>query len=202
MGMNYSVHWWKSKGMGKPPEINPYEFIQKKIEWRYKKGKPNLTNNSIVMCGDSSELLPYIIKRNLKARIKYSLLFTSPPYCSITDYHADQWLRLWLLGYSEKPQAQKDKHKGRFVDKQGYYNLLDTVFGYCAKMMKSKSTVYVRTDKREFTFKTTSEILKKHFPKHDMQIIEKPLAIETKTQTKLFGDKSMKPGEVDIIMKK
>jgi len=202
MGMNYSVQWWKSNGMVKPPEINPYELIQKKIEWRYEKGRPNLTNNSKVRWGDSSILLPHIMEDNIKDHIRYSLLFTSPPYCSITNYHADQWLRLWLLGYSEKPQLRKEKHKGRFVDKQGYYNLLDTVFGYCAKMMKRESTVYVRTDKREFTFKTTSEILKKHFPKHDMLIIEKPLATETKTQTKLFGDKSMKPGEVDIIMKK
>lgn len=202
MGMNYSVQWWKSNGMGKPPEVNPYELIQKKIEWRYEKGTPNLTNNSMVMWGDSSELLPQIMKENMKYHKKYSLLFTSPPYCSITDYHADQWLRLWLLGYSEKHQPQKEKHKGRFVDKQGYYNLLDTVLGCCAKMMKTKSTVYVRTDKREFTLKTTTDILKKHFPKHDMQVIEKPLATETKTQTKLFGDKSMKPGEVDIIMER
>jgi len=202
MGMNYSVQWWKSNGMGKPPEINPYDLIQKKIEWRYEKGRPILTSDSRVMCGDSSKLLPYIMKKNIKARIKYSLLFTSPPYCSITNYHADQWLRLWLLGYSEKPQSQKEMYRGRFVDKQGYYNLLDIVFGYCAQMMKRRSTVYVRTDKREFTLKATTEILKKHFPKHDMQIIEKPLATETKTQTKLFGDKSMKPGEVDIIMKK
>ncbi|MDR0413835.1 MAG: site-specific DNA-methyltransferase, partial [Prevotellaceae bacterium] len=38
MGMNYSVQWWKSKEMNVPPEINPCEFIHKKIEWRYEKG--------------------------------------------------------------------------------------------------------------------------------------------------------------------
>jgi hypothetical protein len=44
------------------------------------------------------------------------------------------------------------------------------------------------------------EILKKHFPEHGIQVIDKPLKIDTRTQTKLFGDKSMKPGEVDIIL--
>ena len=66
--------------------------------------------------------------------------------------------------------------------------------------MKRKSTIYVRTDKREFTFNTTLDILKKYFPKHSVQIIDKPLKKDTKTQTKLYGDKSMKPGEVDIIL--
>ena len=201
MGMNYSVQWWKSKGMNIPPEINPYDFIYKKIEWRYEKGKPKATGSKVIF-GDSSQKLIDIVNRAKKNNKKYSLLFTSPPYCSITDYHADQWLRLWLLGGSENPQSIKEKHKGRFVNKQEYYNLLDNVFGLCAKMMKAKSTIYVRTDRRDFTYNSTLEILKRHFPEHTKKIVYKPLTSETKTQTKLFGDKSMKPGEVDIIMKK
>jgi hypothetical protein len=200
MGMNYSVQWWKSKGMKIPPEINPCSFIHKKIEWRYEKGKPQIKFNSCVIFGDSSQELVTIADRAIKNDIKFSLLFTSPPYCSITDYHADQWLRLWLLGGTENSQSLKEKHKGRFINKQEYYDLLDNVFGLCSKMMKTKSTVYVRTDKREFTFNSTIEILQKHFPKHKPQIIEKPLKENTKTQTKLYGDKSMKPGEVDIIL--
>jgi len=37
---------------------------------------------------------------------------------------------------------------------------------------------------------------------HEMQIHQKPLKDDTRTQTKLFGDKSFKPGEVDIILRK
>ena len=47
---------------------------------------------------------------------------------------------------------------------------------------------------------STLEILEKHFPKHSVEIIDKPLKADTKTQTKLYGDKSLKPGEVDIIL--
>jgi DNA modification methylase len=199
MGMNYSIQWWKKNKMTTPPEINPCEFILKKIEWRYEKGKPNVTKSAVVF-GDSSNELIDILQKASVNNIKFSLLFTSPPYYSLTDYHADQWLRLWLLGGPENPQSLKDKHKGRFVNKQEYYNLLDNVFGLCAKLMEKESTVYIRTDKREFTFNSTLDILKKHFPLHKSDIIEKPLTIETKTQTKLFGDKSLKPGEVDIVM--
>lgn len=199
MGMNYSVNWWKKNKMTKPPEINPCEFILNKINWRYEKGKPSIVESAVVF-GDSSNELKLITERAINNDIKFSLLFTSPPYCSITDYHTDQWLRLWLLGGEANGNSIKEKHKGRFVNKQEYYDLLDNVFGLCSQIMKRRSTIYVRTDKREFTLNTTLTILKKHFPKHNFQIINKPLKKNTKTQTKLYGDKSMKPGEVDIIL--
>jgi len=200
MGPNYSMEWWKAKNLACPPQINPCEFILKKINWRYEKGTPKVYESNVVF-GDSAEELKSIIQRAEANDIKFSLLFTSPPYCSITDYHADQWLRLWLLGGAEMPYTIKEKHKGRFIDKQDYYNLLDDVFGNCSRLMKEESTVYVRTDKREFTFNSTLEILSKHFPEHHISIKNKPLRKKTKTQTKLFGDKSMKPGEVDIILR-
>lgn len=199
MGMNYSINWWKKNNLITPPEINPCEFILKKIEWRYEKGIPK-TNESAVVFGDSSDKLIGIVEKAKINDIKFSLLFTSPPYYSITDYHADQWLRLWLLGGSENPQSLKEKHKGRFVNKEEYYDLLDNVFELSSKVMKRNATIYVRTDKREYTLNSTLEILKKHFPKHNLEIIEKPLTKDSKTQTKLFGDKTMKPGEVDIIL--
>jgi DNA modification methylase len=199
MGMHYSIMWWKKNKLMQPPEINPCEFILKKINWRYEKGKPKVHESAVVF-GDSTNKLISIAERSVRNNIKFSLLFTSPPYYSITDYYTDQWLRLWLLGGSENPQSLKDKHKKRFINKPEYYELLDKVFGLCSKMMKKRSTIYVRTDKREYTYDSTLEILIKHFPKHDIQIVEKPLTKETKTQTKLFGDDSLKPGEVDIIM--
>lgn len=199
MGMNYSVNWWKNNNMALPPEINPCEFLIKKIDWRYAKGLPQVYGSKVLF-GDSSVQLVDIARRSIENDIKFSLLFTSPPYCAVTNYHADQWLRLWMLGGSDSPKAIQDKHKGRFANKQEYYELLDNVFGLCSKMMAKKSTIYVRTDKREFTCKSTLEILRKHFPKHNVQIVEKPLTELSKTQTKLFGDKSMKPGEVDIIL--
>jgi hypothetical protein len=68
--------------------------------------------------------------------------------------------------------------------------------------MAEKSTVYVRTDKRDFTRKTTIEVLKKYFPDYRMETSDRPLSENTKTQTQLFGDKSIKPGEIDIILTK
>ena len=129
---------------------------------------------------------------------KYSLLFTSPPYCSITDYHIDQWLRLWVLGYNGNCKSTGEKHKGRFVNKIEYAELLDNVFSKCSKMMKKKSTVYIRTDARNFTLETTEKILDKYFYDFKKEICHEP--VNKRTQTEVIGNRSLKKGEVDIIL--
>jgi len=197
MGPIYSVNWWKKHNFTIAPKINPFEFILKKIKWRYAKGVPNITD-SYIFLRDSSTEFDAIAKRARKDKIKFSLLFTSPPYWAVTNYYADQWLRLWLLGGTDKPESTGEKHKMRFNSKIDYYNLLETVFSNCAKVMAKNSTVYVRTDAREFTFNSTVEILKKCFPKYNLKTKNKPF--KNRTQTELFGDKSKKPGEIDIIL--
>jgi len=199
MGMNYSLSWWKKRKLTKPPEINPVEFVMKKLNWRYQKGMPSIFDSRVIL-GDSTVELNKIVQKTRETEIRFSLLFTSPPYCSVTDYHADQWLRLWLLGGSEIPKSNRQKHKGRFACKQEYYKLLDTVFENGAAMMDQKSTIYVRTDRREFTFNSTLEILQKHFPKYKMKIKDQPCI--KKTQTEIHGNSSKESGEVDIIMRR
>lgn len=197
MGMNYSIEWWKKNKYLKPPKINPLEFILKKIQWRYQKGKPDVFDSKVIF-GDSTTQLNKIVQKSRETGIRFSLLFTSPPYCSVTNYHADQWLRLWLLGDHAPLEQGKGKYQGRFISKHEYYNLLDIVFGNCASIMEKKSTIYVRTDRREFTFKTTIKILKRHFPNHKVLIRDQPF--KKRTQTEIHGNSSKEVGEVDIIL--
>lgn len=198
MGIKFSIDWWRKHKLTRPPQINPAEFLHKKIEWRYGKGKPKVFDSNVIF-GDSTLELDKIVSRAEKNDIKFSLLFTSPPYCTITDYHADQWLRLWMLGGNEIPTLNKDKHKGRFNSKEDYYALLDSVFGTCAGLMTKKSTIYVRTDRRKFTLNATKEILKKHFPDHRMRVVDKPF--KKRTQTEIHGNTATESGEVDLILR-
>lgn len=197
MGMNYSVEWWKKKAMTIPPAVNPCDFLYQKIIWRYAKGTPQVADSAVIF-GDSSIELYDVVRRAQDNDIRFSLLFTSPPYQSVTNYHADQWIRLWLLGDPAVPVLKDDKNKRRFTDKQEYYDLLDSVFGNCASLMAPQSTVFIRTDKRDFTLSLTLEILRKHFADYEFNIEDKPFLKQT--QTELYGDKSKKPGEVDIIL--
>jgi DNA modification methylase len=200
MGMNYSIKWWKEKKLSKPPEINPFEFLSKRIEWRYSKGIPNLSGEGYAEFGDSSRNIKRFIKKHNKKNKKFSLLFTSPPYHSITDYHIDQWLRMWLLGGSEIPKPSLERYKGRFGSKIAYKKLLEDVFKGAVPLMGKKSVIYIRTDSRKYTLQITLDILKKYFPLHKIKTINKPF--KKKNQTELFGNKTNKEGEVDIILRR
>ena len=200
MGPNYSVQWWRARNLS-PPEIDCHEFLLKKIRWRYAKGPPITTQQSEVKFGDSTEILKDVVDQvSRKAQKQCSLLFTSPPYQGVTNYHADQWLRLWLLGGIPKPEYVEKKHKGKFLSKESYRELLESVFKSVSQIMSEDGTIYVRTSAREFTFDTTIEILRKYFSSWTEEIIEKPYG--RKTQTHLFGDSRKKPGEKDIIFTK
>ena len=201
MGMDYSISWWKKKGMEEPPLINPYDYILGRINWRYRKGIPNVTTNSIFL-GDSTIELNKVSDLLKENNEKVSLLFTSPPYCAITDYYADQWLRLWLLGGSEKLVYSKEKYKGRFEKRDEYYELLDTVFSKCKEIMSDDAIICVRTDARKFTLEATLEVLKKNFPGYSISKRVNKLKKKSISQTALYGNKSSKPAEVDIIMKR
>ena len=50
---------------------------------------------SRVYLNDNVRLLPELATRGAP---RAKLLLTSPPYFGVTNYHYDQWLRLWLLG--------------------------------------------------------------------------------------------------------
>ena len=202
MGMNYSINWWKKNNMPIPPEIDPYVFFVHKLKWRYEKGVPKILTEAQVILGDCTQELQRIINNSINTDKRYSLLFTSPPYYAVTDYHIDQWLRLWMLGGTPYPKSERDCHKGRFGNKEDYYELLDSVFEKCSHIMAPKSTIYVRTDSREYTLQTTLEVLNKYFPDFKQRIISKPIGDEKRTQTQLYGNHSTAKGEVDIILQR
>lgn len=198
MSPDYSMRWWRSRNLC-PPEMDPAAFLMKKVEWRYGKGTPNLSSGNVIF-GDSTTSINRINKNVIKGKQQpFDLLFTSPPYHSITNYHKDQWLRLWMLGGYNHPTILKGKWQKRFDSKSEYRDLLYRVFGDCAKVMSSNAVIYVRTDARRFTYQTTLDALTQAFPHKEVTILAQPFT--KMTQTALFGDKTQKPGEIDIILR-
>jgi hypothetical protein len=198
MSPDYSVRWWKNRDLT-PPELDPVQFLNKRVEWRYAKGVPSLGQGCIHL-GDSTIVLNRLArKRSEVPQRSFHLMFTSPPYYAITNYHYDQWLRLWMLGGPEHPTKALGIWQKKFESKIAYADLLKKVFEGCAKLLSDSATVYVRTDARDFTYKTTIRILKEVFPEKEVTIIPQPFT--KSTQTALFGDKSQKPGEIDIILR-
>lgn len=199
MSPDYSIRWWK-KGSYAPPKIDPVDFLEKRIRWRYAKGMPSVYP-SFILLGDSTAKVKVLNRWIAKKKIpKFSLLFTSPPYNDVTNYYYDQWLRLWMLGGADYPSRTGEYYKGRFESRELYKSLLEKTFFGCASLMKKDSVIYVRTDARLFTFTSTLNALLLAFPKKTIQIVLQPY--QKKTQTSLFGDHEDKPGEIDIILTK
>jgi hypothetical protein len=165
---------------------------------RYKKGRPKVAPAAVYL-GDASDVLG---RKTNGARwadvLPAKLLFMSPPYFKLTNYHYDQWLRLWVLGGRPDAARSGETNRGKFENRRGYRNLLEGVFKKCAKLLSKDAVVYVRTDCRPETFSVTEEVLRDTFPRKRMFRRARPF--ERPTQTRLFGDVSEKVGEVDLVL--
>ncbi|ERM00089.1 hypothetical protein Q644_07010 [Brucella intermedia 229E] len=125
---------------------------------------------------------------------KFNLLVTSPPYCGVTNYRLDNWIRLWLLGDLPLPD---NKSSEKYADRESYRSMLMDVFSSAKMSMTESATVLVRTDSRLFTRDVTAATLRALWPDHRMLAkSERP----EKTQTQLFGDRTEKPGETDMLL--
>lgn len=203
MSPQYSIDWWKSRGLT-APQIKPSAFFEKKLEWRYCKGRP-VISESLMVLGDSSKVLDGLESKLKETGLaKASLMLTSPPYFGITNYHYDQWIRLWLLGGPptdrRTPTQYKGKYQGKFANLEVYEGLLERVFTRSVALLRKDAIIYVRTDWREPTVSITRDALKKAFPSHELKRLNRPLKEQTKTQTQLFGHHAPRRGEVDFIL--
>lgn len=197
MSPQYAIKWWAENGKN-PPDLDAVEFMQQRIRWRYAKGVVE-TDGSRVYLGNSITLLPQLAQRMREEETpKAKLLLTSPPYFGVTNYHYDQWLRLWLLGFETDAYVARGPYQGRFTHPVRYRNLLKEVFCRAAKLVSNDAVVYVRTSKDPFTRQATLDAMFEAFP--DKKLDERCQPFRKPTQTHLFGDKTPKAGEVDLIM--
>lgn len=187
MSPEYAVRWWKARSL-QPPALNPVEFIKGRIRWRYQKGVYEKKCESRIYLGDARKKLKGL------SMAKASLLITSPPYSGITNYEYDNWIRLWLLGGPDWPNWGQGQKYG---NKKAFRSLIEGVFRSARRHLVDDACVVVRTDRRKFTLETTAYALSDLWPDHRLygraDIPGKP------TQTALFGDRSFKPGEIDLL---
>ncbi len=194
MSPQYAIRWWKERNL-KPPERDPVEFMLKKVEWRYAKGRLNSGSGHIYL-GDCQSILNRW--KNNPPQIKASLLLTSPPYYGVTNYFYDQWLRLWLLGGPEKPYILNEPCKRKFEGKEHYIHMLCRVFKNSTLHLKHDAVVFIRTDSRQFTREATIEALESAFPSKRLRI--EKYSLPDFTQTSLFDPGLESKGEIDFVM--
>lgn len=197
MSPEYSLRWWAKHG-ATPPEVDPVSFLMSRLKWRYARGAPSVTRSTVYL-GDCVSILPHIATQVNRGRFpRARLLFTSPPYYDVTNYHYDQWLRLWLLGGPPHAGQSGLMHRGKFGHRENYAVLLREVFLRARSVLHKDATIYVRTDARRFTRSTTIKALREIFPRKELIVRRRP--VSGSTQTSLFGDFERKGGEVDITL--
>jgi len=189
LGADYSVRWWQSRNM-RPPELDPVDYMQQKIEWRYRHGIIARSSRTEIILGAAENTL------SRGSVEKFDLLLTSPPYFGITKYRQDSWIRLWLL--REGPSLPDWKADPKLTGWSTYQRLLDSVFAAAAKLLKPRGVIWVRTDARKRTKAATESALRTQWPGRKLYARSAPL--NYRTQTAHFGDESAKPGEVDFLL--
>lgn len=197
MSPHYAIKWWAENGKN-PPDLEVVDFMKQRIRWRYAKGMVE-ANGSQVYLGNCLTLLPQLehhMSDNEDSKAK--LLLTSPPYFGVTNYHYDQWLRLWLLGFEADAYVTRGPYQGRFTHPGRYRSLLKEVFCRAAKLVAEDAVIYVRTSKEPFTKQATLEAMRQAFPRKRTVVKCRPF--RNPTQTHLFGDRTPKSGEVDLIL--
>ncbi len=185
MSPDYAVRWWTRRGLN-PPDLDPARYFAERVSWRYRHGVPSGAKARVEL-GDARRVLP-------RARRRFAMLLTSPPYYNVTNYRLDNWMRLWLLGEGASPDYATAQ---RYGDRERYAQMLRAVFAAAKRKLREDAVVYVRTDTRDFTRTTTQSILAEVWPSHERFVrAGKP----KQSQTSLFGDRGDKPGETDFML--
>ena len=191
MSPRYSINWWRQKGFDSPPDIDPQDFLIRRARWRYGKGVagpyPGL-DRPLISLGSSKDSLPH------NSPIA-DLVLTSPPYSGVTNYRSDNWLRLWAMG--EGPSLPDWAPEQKFLDIDSYVDMLKGVFMATIGRVRRDAIWYVRSDARPKTKDAIGDVLAKLLPTHRLQVKDAPYP--GRTQTALYGDHALKPGEIDLI---
>lgn len=132
----YSVRWWRERGC-LPPRRDVFAILNTLAAYRY--GSPLPPVKGRVVEGDARKASSLL--RAYRGRVK--LVITSPPYLDITDYHEDQWLRLWFLGGPAKPvtrQGKDDRHRGTAT----YWQFLREAWKGVVPLLDDRAQVVIR----------------------------------------------------------
>ena len=185
---DYSVRWWRERGLTTPPDIDAAAFLSERAAWRYAKGVPKHSGSARVALGDASEALP-----DMPAPA--GLILTSPPYLGVTNYRADNWLRLWALG--EGPPRPDWSIDQKFCSPKTYEAMLIRVLRAARTRSRQDAVWCLRVDARPRTLDVVRQVMADLIPDH--RRYERASPSPRRTQTALYGDHRTKPGDIDLV---
>ena len=184
----YAVKWWTGKGFLQPPDVEPVAMLEDKIRRRYQYGVPTQASGTVLL-GDSRQELPQ------QNPADAALLVTSPPYCGVTDYWNDHWIRLWMLGYPFRKNWTKS---ARFENQKEYQDLITRVFQESKKHLRKGAAVLVRSDQRRSTAEMCVAAIKEVWPRR--QLLVRSTTAPHPGISNHHGRGGRKAKEIDLLM--
>ena len=184
----YAVKWWTEKGFLRPPDVDPVAVLGDKIRRRYQHGIPAQVSGTVIL-GDSRHIL------SQRSLADAALLVTSPPYCGVTDYWNDHWIRLWMLGY---PFHKNWTKSARFENQKDYQDLVTHVFQESKRHLKKGAAVLVRSDQRRSTAEMCVAAMKEVWP--DAQLLVRRTTAPHAGVSNNHGRGGRKAKEIDLLM--
>ena len=184
----YAVKWWTDHGLAQPPDVDPVEVLEAKIRRRYQYGVPDQAPSRVLL-GDAREQLP---RRRMGAA---QLLITSPPYCGVTDYWNDHWIRLWLLGHSFRKDWSKTS---KYTAQPAYRELITDVLQESKKHLRDDATILIRSDQRRRTADLCVQAITEVWP--DRRLLQLPTRAAHPGTSNGHGRGGTKSKEIDFLI--
>ncbi len=135
----YSVQWWWREDCV-APRRNVFEILERMLAYRFQTHPPEKTGCvAEADARDATTAFP-----ELKGCV--TDVITSPPYLDTTNYHEDQWLRLWFLGGA--PIVQYSGHDDRHTSKINYWKFLQECWEGIGPLLADQARLVVRIGSR------------------------------------------------------
>ncbi|WP_420624613.1 DNA methyltransferase [Candidatus Poriferisodalis sp.] len=184
----YAIKWWTHHGLLAPPDVDPVRMLENKITRRYRYGVPDQAPSRVLL-GDARTELPQ--RRSSDAR----LLITSPPYCGVTDYWNDHWIRLWLLGHDLRKDWSKT---AKYTNQENYRELITAVLRHSRKHLRDDATILIRSDQRRRTAEMCSQAITEVWP--DRTLMQLPSSASHAGTSNGHGRGGTKSKEIDFLI--
>ena len=132
---DYSLRWWRRKGY-EAPKRNVFDILENMLAYRFKSPPPKKRGR--VVQADVRKAGKIFVA--LKGQV--TDVITSPPYLDTTNYHEDQWLRVWFLGGA--PKVLRGRGDDRHVSKEIYWTFMREAITGFAPLLADRARIAIR----------------------------------------------------------
>ena len=194
----YSVNYWKNKGLVRPPKVSLIDVVKERA-WRYYSNDiPD--SGGFILNSDSTKQSTFSMIDTMTSGRKFDLVVTSPPYIGMCTYVPDQWIRNWFVGgpsfvnYDCKGQIHNGEKK--FIEE------LRKVWKNCETVCETGAIIAIRFGNIGSYDKDPIEIINKTLDGTswiDAEMFDAGAPRKGRRMSDTFNTKTKNYNEIDVV---